>query len=523
MTNRFTPKRIVITIISACLVAFLIYISAIRKSSQNSKNPKDIVTVALDSKISASDPRIIGSDANSQYIENIRFLPLISFDEQGQILYLLVNEIKTLSNKAWNISLKKGVKFNNGKEITAHDVEATYKQIMSPPAQFPPSPRKAAFANVTVFKATSDHQLQIELDSPDVSFLNNLVVGILPKDAALNAAPNEVDNKGYESGPFILKSASNAEWILEKNDNYNLGDKPKIKEVCFKIITDSGTRYAALVRGDIDIAQNAIDPDKITLIQNTKKESFDILSAPKLSTTYLAFNFRDPIFSNLKVRQAIAYAIDRKSILQFRLQGQGVLANGMFPPNHFYYDNGIPEIPFNPQRAKTLLKETSLPEPIAFPIKVSNSNKSIVEVAKAIAANLKDVGFAPTVEMLENSVFADQVKKGIAKVWISPWVGFKDPDHLRFVFATNMVPPAGGNRGAYSNNQVDELLQEGKEEISKQKRKVIYDQAQNLLAGELPYVYLWHSLNVAVVSKNVEGFRLYADGRYWSLVSVTKK
>lgn len=138
MTNRFTPKRIVITFISACLVAFIIYISAMRKSSQNSKNPKDIVTIALDSKISASDPRIIGSDANNQYIENIRFLPLISFDEQGQILYLLVNEIKTLSNKAWNITLKKGIKFNNGKEITAHDVEATYKQILSPPNNFPP-------------------------------------------------------------------------------------------------------------------------------------------------------------------------------------------------------------------------------------------------------------------------------------------------------------------------------------------------------------------------------------------------
>nr|BFD30915.1 peptide-binding protein [Pigmentibacter ruber] len=523
MTLTYTPKRIIITIISACLVAFIVYYSTIRKNSQSAKNPKDIVTIALDSKITSGDPRIIGSDANSQYIENIRFLPLISFDEQGQILYILVNEIKTLSNKSWNIYLKKGIKFSNGKEITAYDVEATYNQIIAPQGNFPPSPRKAAFSSVTSFKAISEHQIHIELDSPDVSFLNNLVVGILPKDAALNAAPNEVDNKGYESGPFILKSTSSSEWILEKNDHYNLGDKPKIKEVVFKIITDSGTRYAALIRGDIDIAQNAIDPDKITLIENTKKDTFNVLSAPKLSTTYLAFNFKDPIFSNLKVRQAIAYAIDRKSILQFRMQGQGILANSMFPPTNYFYDNSIPEIPFNPQRAKTLLKETSIQEPLAFPIKVSNSNKSIVEVAKAIAANLKDVGFAPTVEMLENSVFAEQVKKGIAKVWISPWVGFKDPDHLRFVFATNMVPPAGGNRGAYSNPQVDELLQEGKEEVNNQKRKVIYDQAQNLLAGELPYIYLWHSLNVAVVSKNIEGFRLYADGRYWSLVNVTKK
>lgn len=523
MTQRYTPKRLVITIASTCVVAFIIYMSVIRKSTQNTINPKDTVTIALDAKISSGDPRIIGSDANSQYIENIRFLPLVSFDEQGQLLYLLVNEIKVLSNKSWNISLKKGIKFNNGTEITAYDVEATYKQILSPAPNFPPSPRKAAFANVAVFKAISNYQLQLELNTPDVSFLNNLVVGILPKEAALTAQPNDVNNKGYESGPFLLKSTTSSDWILERNEEYNLGDKPKIKELNFKIITDSGTRYAALIRGDIDIAQNAIDPDKVTLIQNTKKDSFNILSAPKLSTTYLAFNFRDPIFSNLKVRQAIAYAIDRKSILQFRLQGQGVLANSMFPATHFFYDSGIPDIPFNPQRARALLKEANIQEPISFPIKVSSSNKSIVEVAKAIAANLKDVGFEPTVEMLENSVFADQVKRGIAKVWISPWVGFKDPDHLRFVFASDMVPPAGGNRGAYSNPQVDELLKEGKEEISLQNRKIIYDQAQNVLAGELPYIYLWHSLNVAVTSKNIEGFKLYADGRYWSLVNVTKK
>ena len=523
MTVHFTTKRIAITAISAGIVAYIIYLSAGGKSSLNERNNKDILTIALDSKVSSGDPRIIGGDANSLYIENIRFLPLVSFDEQGSLINILANEIKPISNKAWNITLKKGIKFNNGKVINAYDVEATYNQIINPQKGFPPSPRKAAFSNVTSFKALSENELQIELNSPDASFLNNLIVGTLPKDAVYSAAPNEINNKGYESGPYILKSADSSDWILVRNDHYNYSEKPKMKELDFKIISDSGTRYAALVRGDIDIAQNAIDPDKVSLIQKSKTDTFHILSAPKLSTTYLAFNFRDPIFSNLKVRQAIAYAVDRKSLLQFRLQGQGVLASSMFPPSNYYFDSAIPEIPYNPQRAKSLLKEANLQEPISFSIKVSNSNKATVEVAKAIAANLKDVGFSPTVEMLENSVFSDQVKRGVAKVWISPWVGFKDPDHLRFVFASNMTPPNGGNRGAFANTQIDELLQEGKEEINPEKRKLIYDQAQKLLAGELPYVYLWHSLNVAIVSKNIEGFKLYADGRYWSLVNVTKK
>lgn len=524
MFTRYTGKRLIITAISIGLVAYIIYMSTKSdKGPQNGKHLKNTLKIAFDSKIQTGDPRIIGSDANSQYIENIRFLSLIGYDEQGNLVNILANKIKPLSNKSWKISIKKGIKFNNGKEIDAYDIEATYHQIISPPNNFPPSPRKAAFSNVTSFKATSKDEILIELKTPDASFLNNLIIGILPKEAVTSAAPNEIHNKGYESGPFLLKSSNSSDWILVRNNNYNFSEKPKIEEIDFRIITDSGTRYAALIKGDIDIAQNAIDPDKISLLQKSKSDQFHILSAPKLSTTYLAFNFRDPIFSNLKVRQAIAYAIDRKSLLQFRLQGQGTLATSMFPPSNYYFDSSIPEILYNPQRAKALLKEANIQDPISFSIKVSNSSKSTVEVAKAIAANLKEVGFSPTVEMLENSVFLEQVKRGVAKIWISPWVGFKDPDHLRFVFATNMIPPAGGNRGAFSSASIDELLQEGLEEVNSEKRKIIYDQVQKLLGGELPYVYLWHSLNVAVISKNVEGFKLYADGRYWSLVNVTKK
>ncbi|KAB8028609.1 ABC transporter substrate-binding protein [Fluviispira multicolorata] len=525
MTSRFTTKRIIISIISITAIAFAIYQTqkaSNENDSANSKEKKNTLSIALDSKIQSGDPRLIGGDANSQYIENLRFLPLIGFDEHGNIQNILIDEITAVSNKSWIITLKKNIKFNNGSLITAADVVATYNAIMNPEKSFPPSPRKAAFNSVTLFKVNSPHEIQINLKDPDASFLNNLVIGILPKDAILNAAPNKINDKGYESGPFILKKTTATDWLLTRNENYNYSSKPKVENIDFKIISDSGTRYAALIRGDLDLVQNSIDPDKVSLIQKSMTDKFQILSAPKLSTTYLAFNFRDPIFSNLKVRQAVAYAIDRRSLLQFRLQGQGSLAKGMFPPDNYFFDNSLPEIQYDQQRAKNLLKESNIQDPITFAIKVSSSNKSTVEVAKAIAANLKEVGFQPTVEMLENSVFLDQVKKGVAQVWLSPWVGFKDPDHLRFVFASNMVAPLGGNRGAYSNQNLDELLQEGREEINPEKRKIIYDQAQQLLSADLPYVYLWHSLNIAIVGKNIEGYKLYADGRYWSLVNVTK-
>lgn len=525
MLPRYPIKTLIIIASSAVLVALSIYLSQSGKNKEDerAKIQKNTLYIAMDSKIHSGDPRMIGGDANSQYIETLRFLPLIGSNENGDLEYLLAEEIIEKSNKSWLVKIKSGIVFNNGNPLTAEDVVATYQSVMQTPKGLPPSPRKAVFKSVVVFKATSSTEILIELSEPDSSFLNNLTLGILPKDVALEAKANEVNGKGYESGPYILQETSTSSWKFTRNEKFNLLEKPKVENLEFKIITDSGTRYAALAKGDIDIAQNAIDDDKISLIQKSLTDKFTVLTAPKLSTSFVAFNFRDPILSNVKVRQAIAYAIDRKSILQFRLQGRAQLATSMFPPSHYYFDKSIQEIKYDPQKAKALLKEANIPEGISFPIKVSSSNKQTVEVAKAIAANLKDVGIQATVEMLEFNVFLDQLKKGVVKVWIANWVGFKDPDHLRFAFATNMIPPEGGNRGVFSNTSVDELLQEGREESKAERRKMIYDQAQQILASEMPYVYLWHGLNVAVLGKNIEGYKLYADGRYWSLINVTKK
>ena len=106
-------------------------------------------------------------------------------------------------------------------------------------------------------------------------------------------------------------------------------------------------------------------------------------------------------------------------------------------------------------------------------------------------------------------------------MWLGPWTGFKDPDHLRFIFSSSMFPPSGANRGHYSNPQLDALLERGRTEFNPAKRKAIYLKAQELISNDLPYIYLWHGMNVAITSKRVHGYELYADGRYWSLINTT--
>lgn len=508
-----------------CLVIIVFFAGLLLKKYQAARvlRAKGRITVALDTRIQSSDPRLIGGEAGSQYLEELRFLPLVSFDEYGNLQNIVAQKIESTSDRSWRIKIKKNISFANGSKLMASDVVATYQEIMNPPNKFPHSPRSSAFQNVISFQARAEDEIEIVLKEADASFINNLVIGILPKSAVYFAKANDVDGKGYESGPYILKKKSDTQWTLLKNRKYNGTNQPKADIIEFKVIPDSSTRYAALMKGDVDIVQNGLDPDKIELIEKNMKEKFQVIKGTRLATTSLAFNFRNKTLSDLNIRKAIAYGIDRKNILKYRMHSNEEPATGMFPPGNNYFSKDIPEIEYSSEKAKEFIKKSGIDLPIYLSLKVSSSNKSNVEIAKVIADNLKKIGINIKIEVVENSIFQDQIKKGISQIWMSPWLGFKDPDHLRFVFASDMVPPKGGNRGAFSDPELDLLLKKGRQESHFEERKKIYDAAQLLLSQELPYFYLWHGLNVAVVSKNVNGFKIYADGRYTSLSNVTKK
>lgn len=481
--------------------------------------PKDALYVGFETKPRSVDPRLVGGDANSQYLEELLFLPLISFDDKGGLIPVLAESYAGDGKLGFKVKLRKGIKFANGREISVDDVLATYNYVTSA-ASTPPSPRKGAFAKLASVKKVSANEILFTLSAPDAAFATNLNIGILPKEA-IAAEPDKVTGKGFESGPFVVTKAADDEWVLSRNDAYNAaphgGAMPKLKEVHFKILTDSGTRYSSLIKGDIDLIQNSLDADKVVEIQKNQSAKFNLTTSTALSTTYLAFNFRDPNLKRPEVRKAIAMGINREEILKFSLQGLGIKAVGMFPPGNAFADASLQEIPYNPTEAKKLLGD----KPLSFSIKVT-TQKERIAVAKAIAGQLKKIGVTVDVQALESATFSKQLAEGNAQAWLAPWTGFKDGDHLRFVFHSKQMPPDGANRGAYSNAKVDALLEKGLETTDLKTRVPAYLDAQRLLSDDLPYVYLWHKLNHVVAAKNVKGFHLYADGRYVSLTQVSK-
>lgn len=485
-----------------------------------------VVTLAWDSEPRSIDPRY-AVDANSQYLENLLHCSLVDFDQEGRTIPDLAKEWKWLSPTAISVTLQPGAKFSDGTPVTAADVKATY-DFFAKEGLANPSPRKGAFAKLKGTTAKSDSEVIFELAEPNTTFLTDLVVGILPAkygSKEMLAATDQV----VGCGPFSLKGTSVGALDLEANANYTLGAPPKIKSLAIKIVKDETTRYAKLQAGEVDIVQNSIGRDKLNDIAK-KNPALTVLKRPGLNTTYLGFNMKDPLVGKPEVRLALAHAIDRDKIIKFALSGLAVPATTMLPPTDPFYSKAVQSPKLDLAKAKELLDKAGFKDPdgdgkkprFALTYKTT-TDLTRVAIAKAIAADLKKIGIDVTVESLEWGKFKADVEAGKVQMWSLSWVGFKDPDIYRFAFATESFPPNGGNRGFYSNAELDKLLTAARAETDTKKRVEQYEKAQGIIANEMPYVFLWHEEVFAVVNKRVENYEVYADGRYAALQKVSTK
>lgn len=485
------------------------------------------ISIAFSEEVRTIDPRF-AQDANSQYLENLLHCSLVDFDKDGRTIPDLAKSWAWKSPTSLEVTLRAETKFADGTPVTADDVKATYEYFKKDvPAN--PSPRKGAFAKVKGVTAAAKDKVIFELMEPDTTFVLNMVVGILPaKFAAKDQMLTDTDNPPG-CGPFKLKSTSAAGYELEPNANYTLRAPPKAKGLTIKIVKDEMTRYAKLQAGEVDIVQNAINRDKLAEIAK-KNPALTVLKRAGLNTTYLGFNMKDPIVGKPEVRQAIAHAIDRDKIIKYVLNGLAVPATTLITPTDPFLSKDVAAPKVDLEKAKALLDKAGFKDPDGAGKKPrfqltykTTTDQTRIAIAKAIGGELKKIGIDVTVESLEWGKFKADVEAGKVQMWSLSWVGFKDPDIYRFAFATESFPPNGGNRGWYSNPELDKLLTAARTENDAGKRKDLYAKAQTIVATDQPYVFLWHEEIFAVVNKNVADFELYADGRYAALQRAYKK
>jgi peptide/nickel transport system substrate-binding protein len=474
------------------------------------------LVAAIESYPLQLDPRY-ATDANGVRIGNLIYNSLLRSDPNSRLRPELAESIRLLDDRTYAVDLRQDVKFQNGQPLTAADVKFTYESILDPKNR---SPKRGNLKPLRAIEQTGAYQLRFHLSAPHAPFIEQLTLGIVPAASPANPAVSTQAPPG--SGPFMLEAAQPGEQITLRRNPHYWEQKPPLGGVIFRIIPDALVRVLEFKKGNIDLMQNDIEPDMVPWLE--KNTGADVGAYPGTTFQYIGINLTHPILKNVKVRRALAYAIDRERLVRHILKGIGTVAGGVLSPLNWAYEESLEPWPYDPERAKQLLDEAGFPDPDGdgplprFRLSFKTTNIDLRRrIAEAIKEQLQKVGIELDVRSYEWAAFYSDIKKGNFHLYSLAWVGILDPDILFQIFHSSSFPPAGDNRGHYSNPELDHLLEQGRATNHQQERKQIYARAQELLARDLPYVPLWWWKNVIVKKPTVQNFIPYPDGEMISL------
>jgi len=474
------------------------------------KPDPDTLVMIIESSPANLDPRV-GVDAQSERIDNLLFDDLLTRDDHLNVQPQLAERWEIPDPLTYIFHLHQGARFHDGRPLTARDVKWTFDSLLQGKIR---STKAAEYSPVVRIDAPDDYTVLFHLKEPFATLLWNLsdgAIGIVPYGSGDEASVHPVG-----SGPFRFVSAGqDEEVIIERNDDY-WGPKPKLKRVRFAVVPDTTTRALELRKGSADVAISALTGDLVLALE--REPTLQVLRSPGTVLSYLAFNLRDPILKNVRVRQAIAYAIDRGPMIHYLWRDFARPAYSLLPPESWAYDGDVPHYGHNPERARQLLEQAGYPaiNGVRFHLTMkTGTDESTRLLAAVFQQQLREVGIALDIRTFEFATFFSDVTRGAYQVHSLRWIGGnEDPDMFEHVFHSDKIIPRGANRTYYSNLRVDVLIDQARRETDQSARKAIYAEIQQILANDLPYIELWYQDNVMVHSRRVQNITLNPAGNY---------
>jgi peptide/nickel transport system substrate-binding protein len=476
-----------------------------------SKPDTNTLVMIIESSPTNLDPRV-GLDAQSDRIDSLLFDDLLTRDEHLNVEPQLAERWEIPNPQTYIFRLRRDVTFHDGRRLTSRDVKWTFDSLLEGKIR---STKAATYRFVDRIDAPDAYTVVFHLKQPFATLLWNLsdgAIGIVPYGSG-----SEITEHPNGSGPFRFVSAEqDKEVVIERNERY-WGEKPHLKAVRFAVVPDTTTRALELRKGSADIASsNALTGDLVLAL--ARQPNLEILRGPGTVLSYLALNVRDPILKNERVRQAIAYAIDRKPFIHYLLRDFGRPAYSLLPPESWAYDGEVPHYAHNPELAKQLLDQAGYPEinGVRFHLTMKTSTEESTRLMAAVLQQqMREVGIALDIRTYEFATFFADVTRGEYQIHSLRWVGGnEDPDIFEYVFHSDKMPPHGANRTFYSNPRLDVLIDQARTELDQTTRKELYAEIQQILAQELPYIDLWYWDNVVVHSKRVKNLTLNPAGTY---------
>jgi peptide/nickel transport system substrate-binding protein len=462
---------------------------------------------------------MLASDSASFDVSNLIYNGLVKYDTTLKVIGDLA--------ESWDISkdglvitfhLKKGVKWADGVEFTADDVMFGYQTIINDKT---PTAYSEDFKQVKKAEVLDRYTFRVTYAKPFAPALTSWgSLVILPKhlleDKDITKSPLTRDPVGM--GPYRLtKWITGQELILDSNHDYFEG-RPYIDRFIYKIIPDSATMFLELQTGGVDMMS-------LTPIQYTKqtndaffRDNFRKYRFPSFAYTYLGFNLKHPFFKDKRVRQAIAYAISKQEIVDVVLFGLGTVATGPYVPHTWPYNPNVKRYDYNPEKAKELLREAGWKigsggilekdgRRFEFTILTNMGNSLRMNTATIIQWRLAQIGIKVHIRVLEWSTFINNfIDKRSFEAVILGWSIGLDPDQYE-IWYSGKTKEKELNFVSYNNPEVDALLEKGRRTFDIRERKKAYDRIQEILADDLPYIFLYVPDATVIVSGRFKGIK----------------
>ncbi|WP_153731700.1 ABC transporter substrate-binding protein [Sporosarcina obsidiansis] len=423
----------------------------------------------------------------------------------------------------YTFQLEEGVKFHDGTDFNAEAVVKNFERWANGDADTFPyynsmfggfkDDESHVIESVT---ADGDHTVVIKLKRPQAPFLKNLAMSMfaISSPTAFEKGDDAYERDPVGTGPFkFVEWKPNETITIEKNEEYWQDGLPKLDKVIFTVIPDNSTRLNSLLSGEIDLADGINPADGVKIEGDDKLQLFE---RPSMNVGYLGLTVTREPFDKKEVRQALNYAIDKQTIIDSFFEGRAEIANNPMPPSISGYNEAIEAYPYDPEKAKELLKQAGLENgfemelwamPVPRPYMPDGT-----KVAEVIQSNLADVGIKAKIVSYEWATYLDKASKGEADAFMLGWTG-DNGDADNFLYVLLDEDNIGSNNYTYfKNEETHKLFLEAQTEIDEDKRNELYKQAQEILHEEAPWVPIAHSIPLLGGVKELTGFKPHPTG-----------
>lgn len=469
--------------------------------------------------------------------------PLLYIADDLTAQPFLAESIEALTPMVWRLRLRDDARFSDGTAVTSADVHFTFSTLDAPAVR---SVHSAKFKRISAINIIDERTVDFVLDKPFAAFpLDLCSLGILSKSDCRDDTAG-CRSRHLASGPFQVERFDPANDILtlKKNPHWRSG-AVSIAGVDVRVVKDGTTRLLELMDGKADLLVGDVEPVQLDVIK--KRKGLRIKRQTGLGFSYLAMNLRGPkseaqaastqsdedenarsarALANVKVRRAIAHALDIDRVIQTKLRGAAQRADGMLPPGHWAKAPGLEPPAYDPKEAERLLDEAGFArreDQGRFSVRMSTTtNRLRRSIALIFAHQLRQVGIDVEVRVGEWATLYADIKRGNFEMFSAKWTPVVEPDLFHWVFHSASIPgvgQAGGNRGAFVDADVDRWIEEGRTLQAPSERKTPYQKVERRLLEKLPYVPLWFEDEIAILGPRVERFDLNRSGALFGLAS----